>query len=46
MSIFSDYKGGALTDEQYYNECVRMNLQGRYEQEHMYDDEEDDEEIL
>lgn len=41
MSIFSDYKVGALTDEQYYNACVTMNLQDSYEQEHMYDDKEE-----
>lgn len=42
MSIFSDYKAGALTDEEFHNECVKMNTQDRYEQEHMYDDDEED----
>ena len=46
MSIFSDYKVGALTDEEFHNECVKMNMQDRYEQEHMYDDDEDDEDMM
>lgn len=46
MSIFSDYKVGALDELQYFNECVKMNRQDLYEQEHMYDDDEDDEEDL
>ena len=49
MSIWSDYKCGALTDEEFRDECIKMNLQDRYEREHMYDkwfdeDEEEDEE--
>lgn len=35
MSIFSDYSDG---DVEYHNECVRMNLKDRYDQEHMFDD--------
>lgn len=33
MSIFSDYKVGALTDEQFENECRRMNRRDRIERE-------------
>ena len=39
MSIFSDYKVGVLSDEEFYNECARMNNQERYEEQQMeYDD--------
>ena len=47
MSIFSDYYAGAMTDEEFRDECKRMDRQERYEREHMYDkyfDEEDEEE--
>lgn len=37
MSIFSDYKAGALSDEEYRDECAYMNRQDRWEQEHEYD---------
>lgn len=43
MSIFSDYKVGALTNEEYQSECNAMNLEDRYEQEHLYDEEEAEE---
>lgn len=33
MSIFSDYKCGALTDEQFENECRRMNRRDNIERE-------------
>lgn len=38
MSIFSDCKCGALTEEEFKMECTRMNNQDRYEQEHEFDD--------
>ena len=38
MSIFSDYAVGAMTDEEYRDECIRMNLQDRYEREHEFDE--------
>ena len=38
MSIFSDYKVGALSDVEFHNACVEMNAQYRWEREHMYDD--------
>ena len=33
MSIFSDYKVGALSDEEFKSECARMNRQDRAERE-------------
>ena len=45
MSIFSDYKVGALSDDEFRSECARMNREERYyeakEAESMYytDDE-------
>ena len=38
MSIFSDYKVGALSDVEFHNACVEMNAQDRWEREHEYDD--------
>ena len=38
MSIFSDYKVGALSDFEFEQECARMNRQDRWERDHMYDD--------
>lgn len=35
MSIFSDYECGALSDDEFRNECNRMNRQDRYEREHL-----------
>lgn len=35
ISIFSDYKCGALTDEQFENECRRMNRRDRIEREEL-----------
>ena len=42
MSIFSDYKCGAMSDDEYKDACIRMNLQYRYEQEHLYDEDEEE----
>ena len=47
MSIFSDYRVGALSEVEFHNACVEMNAQDRWEREHEYDDLEldlDDEE--
>lgn len=44
MSIFSDYACGAMSDEDYRMSCVRMNNQDRYEREHEFDEDEEDEE--
>jgi len=43
MSIFSDYKHGAMSDEEFDMACVQMNNEERYYEEHMYDEEEEDE---
>lgn len=48
MSIFSDYKVGALSDWEYEQECRRMNREDRYERDMMEslfdgEDEEDEE---
>ena len=37
MSIFSDYKCGALTREEFESECAAMNNRDRWEQAHIYD---------
>lgn len=45
MSIFSDYKCGALSEVDFHNACVEMNRLDRWEREHIYDyydDESDD----
>lgn len=42
MSIFSDYRVGALSDEEYRDECACMNRQDRWENEHECEDEEYD----
>lgn len=41
MSIYSDYKCGAMDDVEFHNACVEENDQDRWEREHEYD--EDDE---
>ena len=46
MSIFSDYKVGALSDFEFEQECNRMNRQDRWEREHMYDDYHTDDDDL
>ena len=38
MSIFSDYKVGALSEWEFEQEAARMNREDRYEREHLYDD--------
>lgn len=38
MSIFSDYKVGALSEWEFEQEGRRMNREDRWEREHMYDD--------
>lgn len=47
MSIYSDYKCGALTWKEFRRECARENREDRFYQEHQYEDIEenyDDEE--
>ena len=46
MSIFSDHNVGALSDEEFEMACTSMNIEDRYDEEHMYDEteEEDDDE--
>ena len=43
MSIFSDYKCGALSDEEFRSACAEMNRQDRWEREHEFDDDEEEE---
>lgn len=42
MSIFSDYKCGAMDYDEFKQACARMNAEERYDKEHMYDDDDDD----
>ena len=44
MSIFSDHNWGAMSDYEYREECKRMNREDRYELEHEFDEEEDEDE--
>ena len=39
MSIFSDYKCGAMSDREFHNACVHMNAEDRWEREHEFDEE-------
>lgn len=41
MSIWSDHDCGALSDEDFERECIRMNNQDRWEWEHFLRDEYD-----
>ena len=43
MSIFSDFKVGALSEQEYRDECIRMNREDRYERERMYETEDQEE---
>lgn len=46
MSIFSDHKCGALSDDEFECECARMNNQDRVEREEfeqLYQDDDDSE---
>lgn len=38
MSIFSDYKCGAMDDFEFEQACARMNAEDRYDREHEFDD--------
>lgn len=38
MSVFSDYKAGALSEVEFHNACVEMNARDRWEREHEWDD--------
>ena len=42
MSIFSDYRVGALDEVEFHNACVEENARDRWEREHEYDDEEEE----
>lgn len=37
MSMYSDYKVGALSDVEFHNLCVEENMRERYNEEHLYD---------
>lgn len=43
MSIYSDYKVGAMDDIEFHNACVRENMIDRYEREHEFDEEPEEE---
>ena len=38
MSIFSDYKVGALSETEFHNACVEMNARDRWEKEQEQED--------
>jgi len=42
MSIFSDYKCGAMDYDEFKQACARMNAEDRHEREHMHDDYDDE----
>ena len=42
MSIFSDYKVGALSEVEFHNACVEMNARDRWEREHDFELETED----
>lgn len=42
MSIFSDYKCGAMDYDEFKQACARMNAEDRYDREHMCDDDDDE----
>lgn len=42
VSIFSDYKVGALTDEEFEMECIAFNNRARAEEEREYELSDDD----
>ena len=46
MSIFSDYKVGALSEVEFHNACVEMNARDRWEREFFFEPEFDDLESL
>ena len=43
MSIYSDYKCGAITWEEFRRECARENREDRYYRDHQFDDVQDEE---
>ena len=43
MSIYSDYNAGALTDEEFRSLCQWENAKDRYDQEHEFDEEDEEE---
>lgn len=42
ISIFSDYKCGAMSDDEFRSACAEMNRQDRWEREHEFDDDEEE----
>lgn len=44
MSIFSDWKHGAISDEEFEMECIAYNNRARAEEEEYYREYEPDEE--
>lgn len=46
MSIFSDYKVGALSEVEFHNACVEMNARDRWERDHFFEPDFDDLESL
>ena len=44
MSIYSDYKHGALTQEEFRSACAEINRKEAWNIEHGYDEEDEDEE--
>lgn len=43
MSIFSDHACGALSDEEFEQACRRMDREERYYEDHLYDEDEEEE---
>ena len=44
MCIFSDYQHGYMDDFEFEQECARMNRDDRYEREHLYEEDDYEEE--
>ena len=42
MSVFAEYRVGAITREEFESECASINNRARWEEAHMYDEPEDD----
>ena len=38
MSIYSDYKVGAMDEVEFHNACVTENMRDRWERDENYDD--------
>jgi len=44
MSIYSDYKCGAMSYDEYKSACAQENRMEKYYEDHMYDEYYEDEE--